>query len=256
MKYICPFMILDSSHGAVSMIWWKALSLLQHLLENLQGLIEEGMYNHKGCSQAKKKYTPFNKAIIFLIRTCYHLRRFNALTNTCSAAVYSYFTENELESNLNREAFLYYCSGIFDAPSFFDALPFMIVGTRSARVIPSTGNVSFSKLQYWTITHPFLADDDNPRTSFRALCRMNLASFESLVNDLSQHPAFDLRAHNSIPAYIQISCAIWRLANCHLGYRMCNAGLGVSHGSYINFFRRTLIAIEGFYGRISKRNHQ
>ncbi|KAI9269646.1 hypothetical protein EDC94DRAFT_656685 [Helicostylum pulchrum] len=170
------------------------------------------------------------------------------LTNTCSAAVYSYFTENELESNLNREAFLYYYSGIFDVPSFFDALPFMIVGTRSTRAIPSTGNVSFSKLKYWTITHPFLLNDDNPHTSFRAMYRMNLASFERLVNDLSQHPAFDLRAHNSIPVYIQISCAIWRLASCHLGYRMCNAGLGVSHRSYINFFRRTLIAIEGVYG--------
>ncbi|GAA5794850.1 hypothetical protein HPULCUR_000198 [Helicostylum pulchrum] len=124
----------------------------------------------------------------------------------------------------------------------------MIVGTRSTRAIPSTGNVSLSNIQYWTITHPFLADDDNPRSSFRAMYRMNLASFERLVNDLSQHPTFDLRAHNSIPVYIQISCAIWRLANCHLGYRMCNAGLGVSHGSYIKFFRRTLIAIERVYG--------
>ncbi|GAA5798769.1 hypothetical protein HPULCUR_004175 [Helicostylum pulchrum] len=115
------------------------------------------------------------------------------LTNTCSAAVYSYFTENELENNLNREAFLYYYSGIFDA------LPFMIVGTRSTRAIPSTRNVSFSKLHYWTITHPFLVNDDNS-------------------------------------------------PNCHLGYGTSDVAFGVSHGSYISFFRRSLIAIGGVYG--------
>ncbi|GAA5805896.1 hypothetical protein HPULCUR_011422 [Helicostylum pulchrum] len=161
-----------------------------------------------------------------------------------------YLIAHEMETNLLREAFLYHYSVIFDPPSFFDALPFMIVGTRSTRAIPSTGNISCRNLQYWTITHPFLADDNNPHTSFRAMYRMNLTSFERLVNDLSQHAVFYLRAHNSIPVYIQISCAIWRLANCHFGYRMCNAGLGVSHGSCMNFFRRTLVAIEGVYGNV------
>ncbi|GAA5809341.1 hypothetical protein MFLAVUS_002749 [Mucor flavus] len=36
---------------------------------------------------------------------------------------------------------------------------------------------------------------------------MNVSSFERLINDLSQHPAFDLRAHNSAPVYIQVFCA-------------------------------------------------
>ncbi|GAA5799533.1 hypothetical protein HPULCUR_004949 [Helicostylum pulchrum] len=164
------------------------------------------------------------------------------LWNIANAAVQSYITLNGMQRNLIQEAFLIHFSAIFDIPSYFYSLPFLIVGTRSTR--------TFSNLQYWRITHPFLADDNNPRTSFRAMYRMNLTSFERLVSDLSQHPVFDLRAHNSIPVYIQISCAIWRLANCHLGYRIFHMGFGVSHGSYMNFFRRTLIAIEGVYGNL------
>lgn len=93
-----------------------------------------------------------------------------------------------------------------------------------------------------------MTDDDNPRTSFRAMYRMNRTSFETLVNDLSQHPAFDLRASNATPVYIQISCAIWRLANCHIGYRTMHTVFGVSHGSFINFFRRFLAAVKDVYG--------
>ncbi|GAA5802405.1 hypothetical protein HPULCUR_007870 [Helicostylum pulchrum] len=130
------------------------------------------------------------------------------LWNIANAAVQSYITLNGMQRNLIQEAFLIQFSAIFDIPSYFYSLPFLIVGTRSTR--------TFSNLQYWRITHPFLADDNNPRTSFRAMYRMNLTSFERLVSDLSQHPVFDLRAHNSIPVYIQISCAIWRLANCHV----------------------------------------
>ncbi|GAA5799992.1 hypothetical protein HPULCUR_005413 [Helicostylum pulchrum] len=161
-----------------------------------------------------------------------------------------YVTLNGMQRNLIQEAFLIHFSAIFDIPSYFYSLPFLIVGTRSTRKIPSTENGSFSNFQYWRITQPFLADDDNPRTSFRAMYQMNFNSFERLVNDLSQHPVFDLRAHNSIPVYIQVSCAIWRLVNCHLGHRICHMGFGVLHGSYMNFFRRTLIAIEGVYGNL------
>lgn len=77
---------------------------------------------------------------------------------------------------------------------------------------------------------------------------MNRSSFEKLVNDLSQHPVFGLRAHNATPTYIQVSCAIWRLANCHIGYRTNQIAFGVPHGSFMKYFRRTLIAIEGVYG--------
>lgn len=98
-----------------------------------------------------------------------------------------------------------------------------------------------------TYKESVLTDDDNLRTSFRAMHKTNVSSFERLVNDLSQHLAFDLRAHNSTPVYIQVSCAIWRLANCHMGYSTSNMSLGVSHGSYMNFFRRTLVAIERVY---------
>ncbi|KAG2209278.1 hypothetical protein INT47_005570 [Mucor saturninus] len=163
------------------------------------------------------------------------------------AAIQWYMEQRQLEINLLHEAFLFYFSSVFDGPSFFHALPFLLTGTRSTRA-RLNNNGTFSNYHYWTITHPFLADDDNPRTSFRAMYRMNLTSFERLVNDLGQHPAFDLLAHNSIPAYIQISCAIWRLANCHIGYRTSNMAFGVSHGSYINFFRRFFVAIEGVYG--------
>lgn len=94
-------------------------------------------------------------------------------------------------------------------------------------------------------------DDDNPRTSFRAMYRMNVGSFERLVNDLSQHPAFHIGAHNGTPVYIQVSCAISRLVNCHTRYRTSNIAFGFSHGSYVNFFRRTLIlAIERVYRSI------
>lgn len=158
-----------------------------------------------------------------------------------------YLAEHEMETNLLQEAFLYHYSGIFDPPSFLYALPFLIVGTQSISTFPSADNTSFTNYHYWTMTHPFLADDDNARTSFRAMYRMDRLNFEKLVNDLRQHPVFDLRAHNSIPVYIQISCAIWQLANCHLGYRTNNIAFCVSHGNYINFFRRTLVAIEGVY---------
>ncbi|KAG2191928.1 hypothetical protein INT47_007553 [Mucor saturninus] len=80
--------------------------------------------------------------------------------------------------------------------------------------------------------------------------RIDRTSFERLVDDLSNHPAFDLRAHNALPVYVQVSCAIWRLANCHLGYRTYHMAWGVSHGSYMNFFRRFLTAIKDVYGNL------
>lgn len=169
------------------------------------------------------------------------------------------------QTNMRQEEFLFHSSFFFEIPSYFDVLPFLIVGTPitmpTATTIPATttipttatrptNNSSFSNLQYWQITHPYLTDDDNPHTSFRAMYRMNRASFEKLVNDLSQHPEFQFTAHNATPVYIQISAAIWRLANSHIGYKTMNVGWGVSNGSYINFFRRFLIALEGVYGRL------
>lgn len=127
-------------------------------------------------------------------------------------------------------------------------LPFLIVGTPIIAPMDRMVLGKFTNYHYWKITHPYLTDDDNPRTSFRAMYRMNRTSFESLVNSLSQHPAFDLKAHNSIPVYIQVSCALWRLANSHTGYRAMHVLLGVSHGSYMNFYRRFLDAVEGVHG--------
>jgi hypothetical protein len=50
-------------------------------------------------------------------------------------------------------------------------LPFLIVCALPVRPTLFTQNeqASFSNYYYWQMTHPFLTDDDNPRTSFRAI---------------------------------------------------------------------------------------
>jgi hypothetical protein len=52
--------------------------------------------------------------------------------------------------------------------------------------------------------------------------------------------------------YIQISCAIWRLANCHIGYGLINLGWGVSYGSYTNITRRFITAVKDTYKNVIK----
>ena len=158
-----------------------------------------------------------------------------------------FWQQSQLRDNIIQEGYLYHSTYFFDIPSFFEALPFLITGRQTTRTETSAEGVTFTNYHYWTITHPHLLDDNNPRTSFRAMYRMDRTSFERLVNDLSSHPAFDLRAHNALPVYVQVSCAIWRLANCHLGYRTSHMAWGVSHGSYMNFFRRFLTAVEDVY---------
>lgn len=152
---------------------------------------------------------------------------------------------------LDQQNFLLHSTFFFDIPSLFEAMPFLITGTRtSIRVETPANSGNFSDQHYWRIGHSRLVDDNNPRTSFRAMYRMNRTRFEKLVNDLSDDPAFQSTAHNHTPPYIQISCAIWRLANCHIGYRTANIAFGVSHGSYINFYRRFVEALHNVYGRI------
>ncbi|KAG2197489.1 hypothetical protein INT47_003097 [Mucor saturninus] len=77
--------------------------------------------------------------------------------------------------------------------------------------------------------------------------RMNRTTFERVVNELCRDPAFQSRAVNFIPPYVQISCAIWRLANCHVGYRCAHLTIGVSHGSYRNFTQRFVKAVVNTY---------
>ncbi|KAG2207909.1 hypothetical protein INT47_010893 [Mucor saturninus] len=108
------------------------------------------------------------------------------LINMNVATIQWYMEQLQLEINLLHEDFLFYFSSVFDGPSFFHALPFLLTDTRSTRVRPNN-NGTFSNYHYWT-------------------------------------------------------------TNCHIGYRTSNMAFGVSHGSYINFFRRFLAAIERVYG--------
>lgn len=153
----------------------------------------------------------------------------------------------EMMHMLVQQRFLISSSFFFEVPVFFDVLPFLIVATPAYQLRTASERVSFSNYHYWEIVHPYLTDDDNPRTSFRSMYRMNRSTFQKLVNDLSQHPEYQLTAPNALPVYIQISCAVWRLANAHLGYRTMNVGWGVSHGSYINMTRRFVNAVQGIY---------
>ena len=155
---------------------------------------------------------------------------------------------SEMIQSLVQQQYLVSSTYFFEIPSFFNAMPFLLIATPVNRRLQMTSErVSLSNYQYWEITHPYLTDDDDPRTSFRANYRMNRTTFERLVNDLRQHPEYQLTAPNALPIHIQISCAIWRLSNCHIGYRLMNVGWGVSNGSYTNMTRRFTAAVQGIY---------
>jgi hypothetical protein len=140
----------------------------------------------------------------------------------------------------------------FEIPTFFDAIPFLMVARSTTGTGATRDRNTHTNYHYWEIGHPFLTDDDNPVTSFRATYRLNRSTFERLVNDLSNHEVYQFTAPNALPVYIQISCAIWRLANCHIGYRLINLGWGVSYGSYTNMTRRFITAVKDIYKNVIK----
>ena len=72
---------------------------------------------------------------------------------------------------------------------------------------------------YWQYTH------DKTQSYREHYYRMKKATFNSLVEILGRHPAFQLRERNSTPTYMQVAAVIWRHANCHFGYRMVEAML-------------------------------
>lgn len=122
---------------------------------------------------------------------------------------------------------------------------------RTRTVIDADGRRETRRYHFWSLEHPFLNDDDeNQVNSYRATYRMGKDAFENLVNELSNHEEFNFVAPNAIPVYIQVATALFRLANCHVGYRQAYMLLGVSYGSYNNFTRRTLKAIKGRLGHL------
>lgn len=126
------------------------------------------------------------------------------------------------EQQLYLSAYTY----LLRTPTLFGVLPFLVQGVLTIRGGSNSSNnrVSLSNYNYWTITHPYLSDDDNPRTSYRAQYRMNRANLERLVNNLSQHQEFRLLASNALPFYVQISISIWRLTDSHNVYWTINHG--------------------------------
>lgn len=122
---------------------------------------------------------------------------------------------------------------------------------RTRTVVGADGRRESRRYHFWKLEHPFLNDDDeNQVNSYRATYRMSKRAFEHLVNELSLHEAFNLVAPNTIPIYIQIATALFRLANSHIGYRQAYMHLGVSYGSYNNFTKRTVKAIKGRLGHL------
>lgn len=134
------------------------------------------------------------------------------------------------------------------------SLPFFFVGElvhRTRTVIAANGERRTRRYHFWKVEHPHLTDDDENQTnSYRANYRMSKRAFVHLVNQLSNHPAFDLTAPNTIPIFIQIASTLLRLANCHIGYRLAYMHLGISAGSFRNFTVRTLEAIKGTLGHL------
>ncbi|CAO3654615.1 unnamed protein product [Mucor hiemalis] len=74
--------------------------------------------------------------------------------------------------------------------------------------------------------------DDNSTQSFRAHYRMNKTTFQKLVEVLEEHPAYQLRAHNATPTFIQVAMVLWRYSNNHFGFRMSQATMGFSQISW------------------------
>ncbi|MGO2587356.1 MAG: transposase family protein [Streptococcus thermophilus] len=139
--------------------------------------------------------------------------------------------------------------------SMYDAINNMIAGapefllTEKEELMYAANSAHFRReknLGYWTVTHPNLKDDYSTQ-SYYAHYRMRKASFDKLVNDLSEHPKFQLTAANATPTYIQVACVIWRYANCHVGFRTAEATLGISYGSYHNFSERFQEALIDIY---------
>lgn len=102
---------------------------------------------------------------------------------------------------------------------------------------------------YWSFTHDNLRDDDKTQ-SYKAHYRMKKATFNQLIEILDQHSAFDLKAHNSTPTYMQVAVVLWRFSNCHFGYRMMEATLGFGQGSLFNFTERFLEAVNDQLGHL------
>ncbi|KAG2193632.1 hypothetical protein INT47_007464 [Mucor saturninus] len=131
-------------------------------------------------------------------------------------------------------------------------LPIFMMGEhveRTRTVISTDGRCESRRYHFWKLEHPFLNDNDkNQVSSYRASYRMGKRAFEHLVNELSAHEEFNLVASNTIPIYIQVATVLFRLANCHIGYRQAYMLLGVSSGSYNNFTTRILKAIKDQLG--------
>lgn len=146
-------------------------------------------------------------------------------------------------------------SEFFDQNSFLiTSLPMFMTATYvvSTRSVTTEGNERvIEKYGFWKTQHPHLNnDDENQVSSYRATYRMSHEMFDWLVNELMTHNEFDLLAHNAIPAYIQIATCLIRMANSHQGYRLTYLYMGVSHGSFTNFTRRTLKAIKDKLGHL------
>ncbi|KAG2191676.1 hypothetical protein INT47_010268 [Mucor saturninus] len=111
-------------------------------------------------------------------------------------------------------------------------LPIFMMGEhveRTRTVISVDGRRESRRYHFWRLEHPFLNDnDENQVSSYRANYRMGKRAFEHLVNELSAHEEFNLVAPNTIPIYIQVATALFRLANCQIGYRQAYMLLGVS----------------------------
>ncbi|KAG2208998.1 hypothetical protein INT47_011138 [Mucor saturninus] len=100
----------------------------------------------------------------------------------------------ESQMAFNDQMFLYYKTTFLDSPSLFELTSFLIQARLTYPTEPVNNRFSFANYHYFRIPHPFLTDDDNPRTSYRAMYRMNRTTFERVVNELCRDPAFQSRA--------------------------------------------------------------
>ncbi|KAG2197491.1 hypothetical protein INT47_003099 [Mucor saturninus] len=76
----------------------------------------------------------------------------------------------ESQMAFNDQMFLYYKTTFLDSPSLFELTPFLIQARLTYPTEPVNNRFSFANYHYFRISHPFLTDDDNPRTSYRAMC--------------------------------------------------------------------------------------
>jgi hypothetical protein len=94
---------------------------------------------------------------------------------------------------------------------------------------------------FWTEVFPYLTDNEG-YNSFRRHFRITLATFNTIVIQLENHPIFISEAPNATPVWKQIAIALWRLAN-GAGVRILEQTLGISQGSVIHFTDRFLTAL-------------